>query len=81
MEKCDSLVEGAAGIKEVIKEWLTTALMTMTDLAQVVNEVPLPPKEKPANPLSIRSQAVKTEMDQTRSLKIQLEDREAANNV
>lgn len=46
MDKCDSHVEGAGGIKEVIKEWLTTSLMTMTDLAQVVNEAPMAPKDK-----------------------------------
>jgi len=46
MEKCDTRVEGAGGFKEVVKEWLTTALMTMTDLAQVVNEAPVIPKEK-----------------------------------
>ena len=46
MEKCDSHVEGAGGIKEVIKEWLSAALMTITDLAQVVNEAPVTPKEK-----------------------------------
>lgn len=46
MDKCDSHVEGAGGIKEVIKEWLTTSLMTMSDLAQVVNEAPIAPKEK-----------------------------------
>lgn len=55
--------------------------MTMTDLAQVVNEVPVPPKEKAANPLNIRAQTVKTEMDQTRNLKIQLEDKEASIKV
>jgi len=46
MEKCDSRVEGSGGFKEVIREWLTTALLTMTDLAQVVNEAPTVPKEK-----------------------------------
>jgi len=46
MDKCDTHVEGAGGIKEVIKEWLTTALMTMTDLAQVVSEAPVFAKEK-----------------------------------
>lgn len=46
MESCDSRAEGTGGIKEVVKEWLTAALMTMTDLAQVVNEVPVMPKEK-----------------------------------
>lgn len=50
MDKCDSHVEGAGGIKEVIKEWLTTSLMTMTDLAQVVNEAPMAPKEKVGSP-------------------------------
>lgn len=46
MDKCDSHVEGAGGIKEVIKEWLTTSLTTMSDLAQIVNEAPVAPKEK-----------------------------------
>ena len=46
MEKCDSRVEGSGGFKEVIREWLSTSLMTMTDLAQVVNEAPFMPKEK-----------------------------------
>lgn len=46
MEKCDSRAEGSGGLKEVIKEWLTTSLMNMTDLAQVVNEAPVMPKEK-----------------------------------
>jgi len=46
MEKCDSFVEGASGMKEVIKEWLTASLMAMTDLAQVVNELPIMPKDK-----------------------------------
>lgn len=49
MEKCDTRVEGAGGFKEAVKEWLTTALMTMTDLAQVVNEAPIHPKEKVEN--------------------------------
>lgn len=46
MEKCDSRAEGTGGIKEVVKEWLTASLMTMTDLAQVVNEASVMPKEK-----------------------------------
>ena len=49
MEKCESRAEGSGGIKEVVKEWLTTSLMTMTDLAQVVNEAPVMPKEKVNN--------------------------------
>jgi dynactin 1 len=77
MENCDSRVEGSGGVKEVLKEWLTTSLMTMTDLAQVVSEAPVFPKEKPATPLYLRSQAVKAELDQTRNLKIQLEDKES----
>lgn len=81
MDKCDSHVEGAGGIKEVIKEWLTTSLMTMTDLAQVVSEAPMAPKEKPTPPLTIRAQTVKAELDQTRNLKIQLEDKEASIKV
>ncbi|CAG7835265.1 unnamed protein product [Allacma fusca] len=78
MEKCDSRAEGTGGIKEVVKEWLTASLMTMTDLAQVINEAPVMPKEKPPPPLMIRSQAVKAELDQTRNLKIQLEDKESS---
>ncbi|ODN04996.1 Dynactin subunit 1 [Orchesella cincta] len=78
MDKCDSHVEGAGGIKEVIKDWLTTALMTMTDLAQVVNEAPVAPKDKAPPPISVRAQTVKAELDQTRNLRIQLEDKEAS---
>jgi len=81
MDKCDSHVEGAGGIKEVIKDWLTTSLMTMTDLAQVVNEAPHAPKDKAPPPLTVRAQTVKAELDQTRNLRIQLEDKEASIKV
>lgn len=45
MDICDSGVEGGVGFKEVMKEWLTTSLMTITDLA-LLNEAPTLPKDK-----------------------------------